>query len=588
MKTRILKSLFAALAVVCIIMQCSKVNAQNNYTKVDSTTLFERSTVNTYIQNLFAYPQLSVNNMDYRAEVVEGSRRLWFTNTSPGQKLKGNITAEFKLGALLNNKSVNLKVEYSDIVLGDASDTSYLTWTKCASTQTDENRWKFHNVKSMNLKVSLVNQDNSTVHLDRAYLTMDIKDAGETVSSSNASNQYVKNNNLKYMEESNSFQYGTGAGSVCYEYKDQDTMNISLSDTKVAPSSGYHIKIGAFTAEKPEDPKLEIDKTEAKPGEDVVLTTTQKLAKALSEDFHYKTYEFVSDLNENFEYKSLQVLNAKGVDITNEAGKIVQEGNQVKYVFNEDYLKNLEYKSQELKFILTVTVKDDATPKQIPLSTKTVINGDSTFNSNNKDFNSLQKPIPEFNLAVSQNIGKVIVNNNNNIFNNNFAKVELYQNEKIESLKIFYNINVSNPSEVEGKTDLVEQIPEGYTMLPEENPEWEINGNTAKKQIESVAPNETKEYQVILTGQKEEYYGEVGNNVLLENVSNAGNYEEKGTEDNRSSTTLLVSMATGLQNFLNKGQLLLNILLFCGIILYSFSNGKGCRKCKNCIIKKNT
>lgn len=163
-----------------------------------------------------------------------------------------------------------------------------------------------------------------------------------------------------------------------------------------------------------------------------------------------------------------------------------------------------------------------------------------------------------FNLKVDKWIGNVIMDGipqaSQSIGNNEqLIKVEMHRN-KVETadIKIIYKIRISNVGEIEGNVNTItDVIPEGYVFHQEDNEiTWEeTQGILTTKDLEGevINPGEYTEIEMVLRWEKgEENFGEKTNLVLLSQISNPAGYEDINKEDNSSKTSMILTVATGL------------------------------------------
>ena len=163
-----------------------------------------------------------------------------------------------------------------------------------------------------------------------------------------------------------------------------------------------------------------------------------------------------------------------------------------------------------------------------------------------------------FNLKVDKWIGNVIMDGipqaSQSIGNNEqLIKVEMHRN-KVETadVKVIYKIRISNVGEIEGNVNTItDVIPEGYVFHQEDNEiTWEETQGiltTNDLEGETIQPGEYKEIEMVLRWEKgEENFGEKTNLVLLSQISNPAGYEDINKEDNSSKTSMILTVATGL------------------------------------------
>jgi len=158
----------------------------------------------------------------------------------------------------------------------------------------------------------------------------------------------------------------------------------------------------------------------------------------------------------------------------------------------------------------------------------------------------------KFNIALKQTIEKVIINNQEKNVNNNIYKLEIPKKQKENNIKIYYEISVSNNSEIEGSTEIYDYIPKGYIAIPEENLEWNIINNIAIKNVENMQIGETRKYTIILTKNRKEKTKTIENKVIAQNSTNKAGVDETTLEDNTQTTNCILSISTGIEKIYNK------------------------------------
>ena len=162
-----------------------------------------------------------------------------------------------------------------------------------------------------------------------------------------------------------------------------------------------------------------------------------------------------------------------------------------------------------------------------------------------------EEPVVEnktFNLKINKTITKILVDESPYaISDGKFTKVEINRKKLNETnIKVEYTIKVTNTGNIEGKAKIVENIPENFEIIAEENPQWKINKNNAEIEIENIKAGETKEYKIILQWKKgDSNIGTIQNIVNLSDISNAESIEEETLEDNKDGAVLIITISTG-------------------------------------------
>lgn len=155
----------------------------------------------------------------------------------------------------------------------------------------------------------------------------------------------------------------------------------------------------------------------------------------------------------------------------------------------------------------------------------------------------------KFNLKVDKNITKIKVDGKKKtISNGKLAKVEIYRKslDKTE-VTVEYTITVTNTGELEGSATITENIPAGFTMKEDENKGWTIKKGKAERATGKLAAGEEKSYKVVLQWNKgEKNVGTKTNIAALVKELNDANFKDNNDDDNTSSATLILTIATGM------------------------------------------
>ena len=163
-----------------------------------------------------------------------------------------------------------------------------------------------------------------------------------------------------------------------------------------------------------------------------------------------------------------------------------------------------------------------------------------------------------FNLSVDKWISNVNVNGISQGAQSITTKDQLYKvdihRSKTETadIKITYKIRITNKGEIEGTAgEIVEVIPAGYSYNQEDNSiYWENKNGTLTTDAlkdEMIQPGQYKEIEIVLRWIKgENNFGQKDNLVILSNLDNPAGYEDVNKEDNSSSSSMLLTIATGL------------------------------------------
>ena len=187
-----------------------------------------------------------------------------------------------------------------------------------------------------------------------------------------------------------------------------------------------------------------------------------------------------------------------------------------------------------------------------------------------------------FNLKAEKWISKISLDGEDIITEAIDTKKELTRldinRRKIETADILvtYTIRITNTGEIAGKaTEIIEEIPEGLSYYQDDNSiNWiEQDGVLMTQELRDITiePNAYKEITIALRwSNSENNFGEKTNKVKISKLSNEAGFKDTNSEDNISTSKILVSVETGLNinNKIISSQTLLVILIltFVGIV----------------------
>ena len=152
-----------------------------------------------------------------------------------------------------------------------------------------------------------------------------------------------------------------------------------------------------------------------------------------------------------------------------------------------------------------------------------------------------------FNIGVDKTISKVTVNGEEqNISNNKLTRVEIYRkNVNDTKVEIEYTIKVTNNGEIDGKAIIREDIPDGMSVVNNDET-WEEKDGYLSKVIPEIKAGETKEYKITLAwdgGDKN--LGEKNNKVEITQTDNIPGFKDNNNQDNSSEATVMINVSTG-------------------------------------------
>ena len=163
-----------------------------------------------------------------------------------------------------------------------------------------------------------------------------------------------------------------------------------------------------------------------------------------------------------------------------------------------------------------------------------------------------------FNLGVDMWIGSVNVNGIKTPAQSINSKDELYKvdinRNKVETaeVKITYKMRVTNNGEIEGSVGKLTQIiPSGFSYYQEDNSiYWENNNailTTNELKDEIINPGEYKEIEITLRWNRgETNLGQKDNMIIITETKNPAGFQDEEKGDNNDKSSILLSIATGL------------------------------------------
>ena len=252
---------------------------------------------------------------------------------------------------------------------------------------------------------------------------------------------------------------------------------------------------------------------------------------------------------------------------SNESGEMTEDTIVVKYYYKRKTEVEVQYVEKNTNHQLAESdniegyVGDEykTQPKDIPYY-KLVGQTENTEGTMERDKITViyyyEKQV--FNLGIDKWVSNVNVNGINQGGRNINNKDEIYKvdinRSKTETanIKITYKIRVTNKGELEGTAgEIVEIIPEGYSYYQEDNKvQWEERNGTLITDAlkdETIKIGEYKEIEIVLRWDKgEDNFGQKDNFVSLSKMNNPAGYEDINKEDNKSKSSMIITVATGL------------------------------------------
>ena len=152
-----------------------------------------------------------------------------------------------------------------------------------------------------------------------------------------------------------------------------------------------------------------------------------------------------------------------------------------------------------------------------------------------------------FNIGIDKTISKITVNGKEqNISNNKLTRVEIYRkNVNDTKVEVEYTIKVTNNGEVDGKAIIRENIPEGMSVVNNDET-WDEKDGYLEKVIPEIKAGETKEYKITLDWDRgDRNLGEKANKVEITQTDNIPGFKDNNDQDNSSEARVLINVSTG-------------------------------------------
>lgn len=210
---------------------------------------------------------------------------------------------------------------------------------------------------------------------------------------------------------------------------------------------------------------------------------------------------------------------------------------------NDDY----ETEEKEVQYYNLVT-----RPKKAKGKMKVVVEKDDNDEEVIKDTTEViyyyKKKV--FNLEIDKRISYILLNGGTVESSDKMGKVEINRKTlETTTIRIGYSITVQNTGELYGNGTIIEEIPAGFSMPSDVNSKWTVEGNRAKLDTEVLAPNESKEYLVVLDWTNDvENIGTKPNVAKIEKTENEAGFEESDITDNTSEADVVIAIGTGAES----------------------------------------
>lgn len=194
----------------------------------------------------------------------------------------------------------------------------------------------------------------------------------------------------------------------------------------------------------------------------------------------------------------------------------------------------------------------------------------------------------EFNLRVDTWVSNVTMNGMDKggktlPTKDDIYKLDIHRKQvNTAEVKVTYKIRVSNIGETEGSAiTITDSVPSGFSYYQEDNVlAWNKAGETlttTELKGQTIKPGENKEIELVLRWNKgEANLKEKVNTVTLSETQSLAGFEETKQEDNVSTATMLISIATGMDDEKDKMIIITSVLgiltLILGALVYTKRN----------------
>lgn len=391
----------------------NETSRSNGYTTINSQTLLEANDLDTLVLNYTTLPKITVTgtekyNLTDATSLIDASvvvRQVEFPEVTTGKTIDSVITVKFNNCGNLNGRPIDMKLVYSDFVA--KGERPFLYWSAYGNSMKTNNEWWYRNIEHMTVNIYFYyTGSNTTINLDTAYLSLFSEDRNEGASSKISSNQYLYEKtymnyvssmasqctsrtyeNVFYGTTSSAVDGNTEAGTlkcVSFQYQKINHLDVELYALNNKADIGYHLQYTSLTATIPNETRKTVSKTEVNTQEDIIYTVTQNISKATDQKFYYHSLIFQDVLNNNLTYQWLKVYDENNKEVTSEAGSANYNANNntLTYHFNNNYLKNMNYKGQAYKFEIKAKVNKQVTTGNITNTSTIIINDKYTLTSN--------------------------------------------------------------------------------------------------------------------------------------------------------------------------------------------------------------
>lgn len=184
--------------------------------------------------------------------------------------------------------------------------------------------------------------------------------------------------------------------------------------------------------------------------------------------------------------------------------------------------------------------------KEGKMTAEIIKNDDGTVTVNNVTEVIYYYERLRFNFKIDQNVTDIKLNGEKvGINNGKLEKLEISINSIYNSnVEITYEVKVTNDSEIKGTANIFVNIPEGLEIIEAEG--WSKNNDGLTRKVENLKPSESKVFTIKLRWEYGKNETGIKTNIAeIKQTLNDANFEEVETEDNTSTTEVVISASTG-------------------------------------------
>ena len=167
-------------------------------------------------------------------------------------------------------------------------------------------------------------------------------------------------------------------------------------------------------------------------------------------------------------------------------------------------------------------------------------------------------------MKVEKQLEKITFDGEETLINNSdVRKIEIRERKiSTANVKLQYVIKVSNVGETDAKVGtIIDKIPEGFTLVPEESNGWIMDKNLATYKAyedETIKPGETKQVSITVKWKNSvTNFGEKINTAMVVNSSNPYGYEDKNKENDEGKSLVVISVGTGIETAVTAARIIM-------------------------------